>query len=59
MLKLLGSLCVLSGGGLVWRSCLAERRRQRETLLYSSGARLARLPESEPMISSYSPSLSV
>ena len=32
MLKLLGSLCVLSGGGLVWRSCLAERRRQRETL---------------------------
>ena len=31
----------------------------REMLLYSSGARLARLLESEPIISSYSPSLSV
>ena len=31
----------------------------RETLLCSSGTRLARLLESEPMISSYSPSLSV
>ena len=57
MLKLLGSLCVLSGGGLVWRSCLAERRRQRETLCdlltalrrMAEEIRMARTPMPAPL----------
>lgn len=32
MLKLLGSLCVVSGGGLAWYIQRAERRRERDTL---------------------------
>lgn len=32
MLKLLGSLCVVSGGALAWYLQKAERRRQRDTL---------------------------
>ena len=32
MLKLLGSLCVASGGGLAWYVQRAERRRERDTL---------------------------
>lgn len=32
MIKLLGSLCILSGGALIWRTQMTERRRRMEIL---------------------------